>query len=171
MKTTFIGHRKVNSTIRDRLYKEIEKQIQEGCLSFIVGSHGDYDHMALSVCRELKKTHKDVKIEVVTSNINLFTKTTSKNIFNDDIAIISYDIEEIHFKKQIIVSNQKMIDECDTIICYVDNKCSTSGAKLALNYAQKKGLKIINLFRNDDDPTFKMSELEKVQYFQNIFKK
>lgn len=171
MKTTFIGHRYVDKSIRDRLYKEVEKQIQDGCLSFIVGSHGDYDFMALNVCRELKNKYKDIQIEVVSTNINLLTNTSIKNIFNDDIAIISYDIEEVHFKRQIIVSNQKMIDECDTIICYVDNRCSTSGAKYALNYAHKKGLKIINLFQKNDDPTFEMSEFEKDQYFQDIFRK
>lgn len=40
----------------------------------------------------------------------------------------------------------KNIDECDTLICYVDNNLSNSGAKSIMKYAEKKGLNVINLF-------------------------
>ncbi len=47
-----------------------------------------------------------------------------------------------------------MIDTCDTLICYVDEKKSKSGAKTAMKYAQKIGLKIINLWREEDSVFF-----------------
>ena len=46
-----------------------------------------------------------------------------------------------------------MIDGCDTLICYVDPKRYRSGAKNAMNYAKRKGLKIVNLFDEKDNPT------------------
>ena len=47
-----------------------------------------------------------------------------------------------------------MIDRCDTIICYVDEKKYKSGAKTAMNYAKKQGLKIINIYDEKDNPTY-----------------
>ena len=64
-----------------------------------------------------------------------------------------------------------MIDTCDTLICYVDKKRSPSGAKTAMNYAKRKGLKIINLFREEDDPTFGMTHEEKLEYWDKVFAK
>lgn len=62
-----------------------------------------------------------------------------------------------------------MIDKCDTLICYVDKKQKPSGAKTAMNYAKRKGLKIINLFKEEDSPTFGMTNDEKNNYFNNLF--
>ena len=39
-----------------------------------------------------------------------------------------------------------MISTCDTLICYVNKKHNPSGAKLAMNYAKRKGLRVINLY-------------------------
>lgn len=60
--------------------------------------------------------------------------------------LVLYEIEEVHYKRRITLSNQKMIDECDTLICYVDESAYQSGAKTAMRYAQKKGLRIVNLY-------------------------
>ena len=57
-----------------------------------------------------------------------------------------FEIEDLHYKQRITTSNKKMIDSCDTLICYVDPNAWKSGAKTTMNYAQKKGLKIINLY-------------------------
>ena len=40
-----------------------------------------------------------------------------------------------------------MIDNYDTLIRYVNKKHNPSGAKLAMNYAKRKGLRIINLYK------------------------
>ena len=64
-----------------------------------------------------------------------------------------------------------MIDECDTLICYIDKKRSPSGAKTAMNYTKRNGLKIINLFREEDDPTFGMTKEEKLKYWDEILAK
>ena len=57
---------------------------------------------------------------------------------------------DAHYKQRITLSNRQMIDGCDTLICYVDEHVYRSGAKTAMCYAKKKGLKIINLFREKD---------------------
>ena len=63
-----------------------------------------------------------------------------------DVKTLMYEIEDIFFKRRITYSNKKMIDECDTLICYVDENFSNSGSKSIMKYAEKKGLNVINLF-------------------------
>ncbi len=156
-KTAFIGHRNLwgkDAEIRLKLYEEIENQILNGCKFFTMGTHGDFDKLALSVCRQLKKIYKDIKIEVVITSLKkIESKIEHDKIFGDikydsynDVQTIIYEIEEIHYKKQILVSNQYMIDSCDTLICFVDINKHISGAKTAMKYALKKGLRILNLY-------------------------
>lgn len=57
-----------------------------------------------------------------------------------------YYIEDEFYKNRIISSNKQMIENCDILVCYVDEKVKNSGSKRILSYAKKKGLKIINLF-------------------------
>lgn len=57
-----------------------------------------------------------------------------------------YDIEEEHYKRKIVKSNQQMIDNSDTLICYVNTTKTYGGAILAYKYAKKKGLQLVNLY-------------------------
>ena len=155
-KICFIGHRNVYKygEIEKRLYNLIEEKIIDGYKCFTMGTRGEFDKLALSVCRQLRNFYKFIKIEVViTSFKTIESKIEHDEIFGDekfmpynDVQTVMYEIEEVHLKKQIIVSNQQMIDTCDTLICYVDTNRYVSGAKIAMKYALKKGLNIINLF-------------------------
>ena len=150
-KIAFIGHRNVWKDIRNKLYDRVKEYIEEGYKVFTMGTHGEFDRMALSVCRELKKIYKDIKIEVVITsltqiNSNLDLNGSEKYNPYSDVSTIMYNTEEEHFKRKIVVSNQQMIDTCDTLICYVDTKRTYGGAILAYKYALKKGLSIVNLF-------------------------
>ena len=156
MKTCFVGHRQMQANIRDRLKKAVINQIENGCRKFTMGTHGEFDRMALGVCKELRSVYTDIEIEVVITSLNSIKKQL---VYNDnfgkeyeipfaDVDTVIFDIENIYFKQQIIFSNKKMIDDCNSLICYVDNKKKRSGAKIALNYAKRKSLKIINLFED-----------------------
>lgn len=177
MKTCFIGHRNIyDPSVRDNLKKVVMNQIAKGCKKFSMGTHGEFDRMALGVCKELKRTYIDIEIEVVITSLNSIKKQL---VFDDcfgkeyeepykDVNTVMYDIEDTYFKRQITESNHQMIDDCDTLICYVDKKKWRSGAKLALNYAKRKGLEIINLFDEKDNPTYGMTKEEKENYYKNL---
>lgn len=152
-KICFIGHRKILSLLLKKELKcLVENKIQSGFDFFTMGCHGDFDRMALSVCRELKQKYDFIKIEVVLTSLHIFDK---KNIqykgYNpySDVDTILYDTENSYFKTIIIDSNKEMIDRCDELICFVDCTKVKSGAKIALKYAQKKNLKITNLFSKE----------------------
>lgn len=179
MNVGFIGHRKIGfGPIRDRLKNTIEEEIKNGGDCFKVGTHGEFDAMALNCLREARRNHFNIKIEVVVTSLK---KIEKQLIYDDefgkeyyepykDVETTMYEIEEEHFKRQIIISNQKMIDDCDVLICYVNKKRNPSGAKLAMNYAKRKGLKIINLYKETDEPTYGMTEEQKQKYYDNLDK-
>lgn len=61
-----------------------------------------------------------------------------------------------------------MINDSDRIICYVNTDEYKSGAKNTLRYAEKRGLKITNLFRDEDRPFYGMSEEEIKEYIRQV---
>lgn len=163
MKTCFIGHRNVFvNNIRERIEEAILVEMANGCRTFTMGTHGDFDSLALAACRHLRRTHKEIDIEVVITSLKTFAKSTNEYKDNPyhDVKTVMYVIKEAHFKQQITLSNRKMIDECDTLICYVDENESRSGAKTAMRYAKKHGLKIVNLYREEDHPFYGMTKEE-----------
>ena len=172
-KTAFIGHRKVyfSYKVKKRLEIAIDEQVKSGCKVFTMGTHGEFDSMALSACKKARASNPDIEINVVITSYHLIEK---KNEYDyvpyQDVNTLMYEIEDEHFKRRITKSNRYMIDDCDTLICYVDKTKNPSGAKSTMNYAQKKGIKIINIFNEKDNPTFNMSAEEKNAYFDKILK-
>ena len=40
-----------------------------------------------------------------------------------------------------------------------------------MNYAKRNGLKIINLYNEQDEPTYGMTKEQKEEYYNNLYKK
>ena len=161
-KTAFIGHREIFSEDIDaRLIAAVETEIGDGCKSFTMGTHGQFDALALWACRQLRKKYRELEIEVVLTSLNATVKDSEwDDVPYADVNTVMYDIEEAHFKQRITLSNRQMIDTCDTLICYVNEKESRSGAKTAMRYANRKGLKIVNLWRDQDQSFYGMTKEE-----------
>lgn len=156
-KACFIGHRNIwNENLKIKLAQVVEQEILTGTKHFTMGTHGDFDKVALNVCKDLRNRYKDIVIEVVIIDLQqLKTIVKSDPILGiekyipyDDVETVIYDTEQCHYKAKIISSNKQMVDNCTTLICYVNENKFKSGAKLILKYAKRKGLKIINLFTN-----------------------
>ena len=160
-KVCFIGHRYIfESKLYEKLKDAIQYVIDKGYRKFMIGCHGEFDKLALSLCKSFRNEYKDIDIDVVLTSYHKIERkiiATFKNEFGEteeiadtnpysDVKTTIYEIEELYFKKQITESNRKMIDECDTLICFVDTTRQRSGAKKALKYAKRKGLTIINCF-------------------------
>ncbi len=145
MKIGFIGHRIVFYNLRDILTKTIEEHIMKGYLSYIVGTHGQFDELVLDVLRNLRTKYNEIKIEVVITSFNQIKKEFLYVPYSD-VDTIMYDIEDVYFKRKITYSNQRMVDECEILICFVNEEKYYSGAKSTMRYAQKKGVKVINLY-------------------------
>lgn len=155
-KICFIGHRSIYKydELRNRLLNIVEENIKNGCKFFTMGTHGDFDKLALSVCQELRNIYNDIEIEVVITSFREIEPIiqydlmfgVEKYIPYSDVKTTFYNIEEEHFKRKITFSNQQMIETCDALICFVDIAKRYGGAILAYKYAKKKGLDIFNLY-------------------------
>ena len=136
--------------IKTKLYNEIKKQIKNGATFFTLGTHGMFNQLVLSVLRKLREIYTDIEIEVVITSfceIKPIIYGIDKNYtLYDDVKTVMYDIETVHYKRKNVVSNQHMIDNANTLICYVDTSKNYGGAILAYKYAKKKGLHIVNLY-------------------------
>ena len=173
MRTAFIGHRRLFAkNIEERLAVAIQTEIESGCTVFTMGTHGEFDRLALSACRSIQKRYPDIEIEVVITSLNAIKKDSEFDAVPfDDVKTVMYDIEEVHYKRQITLSNRKMIDSCDTLICYVNTSEYRSGAKTALRYAEKRGLKVVNLYYEEDKPFYGMTKEQIDEYWRKIFTK
>lgn len=169
MKTAFIGHRQIfGKTIAKRLEEAIKTEIENGCKFFTMGTHGEFDALTLSICRNLRNRYKDIEIKVVITDLHSIEKSRGYEPYAD-VKTVMYSIEDAHYKQRIILSNRQMIDTCDTLICYVNKKQYKSGAKTAMYYAIRKGLRIINLYRDEDQPFYGMTKEEIAAYEKKLF--
>ena len=141
---SLFGHRKISDIEKVVCFlKEVLiKLINKGYSNFYVGNHGDFDRISLGVLKRLKNVYRNININIVITNFYNLEKD------KDDLAnYILFDIEEIHPKRRILFSNNKMVDKSDIIIFYVnpiyDN---TSGAKRVFNLALKKQKEHINIY-------------------------
>ena len=165
MKTiAFFGHRHLwGKELRERVKNAVELYVGEE-IHCLIGTHGEFDSLALSVCRELRKSYPNIKITVIFATLTVLKKGADELYsiadMYDDVETMIYDIEEEHFKNQIVVSNRSMVDDSDLIICYVDMKEYRSGAKRAVKYAMKQGKEVINLYREQDRPFYGMTKEE-----------
>lgn len=157
-KVAFFGHRKIfnQTTVQERIVEILNEITQKGFCNILIGCHGDFDNLALSTCLSYKKdTGRDIKISVVLTSLSFLNKdkygySMAESIKNRNCETLFYDIEDVHFKNRITVSNKKMIDDSDMIICYVDMTSYKSGAKNAIKYAMKKNKTVVNLYREND---------------------
>lgn len=155
-KVCFIGHRDYCGDV-EILKKVIEKEIEQGANFFTMGTHGNFDSSALIQCKKLREKYKCLEIQIVITSFNsikkqlLYDDEWGKEYFTpySDVETVMYEIEECYFKRRITESNKKMIDNCDTLICYVNANQKYGGSKIAMQYAHKKGLKVINLFNDN----------------------
>lgn len=173
MRTAFIGHRQVLArNIGDKLLYAIQTEIDNGCRVFTMGTHGEFDDLALNACKRLRNNYKELEIEVVITSLNAIKKDNEYDyIPYADVKTVMYGIEDAHYKQQITISNRQMIDTCDTLICYVDTSVYRSGAKTALRYAEKRGLKIVNLYCKEEQPFYGMTKEEIDEQFENLYER
>lgn len=146
---SLFGHRTVEDylTVENKLYELLRIAIQRknGEVEFLVGRNGDFDLMAASVIRKLKKE---------TGNDNIYLTLVlpyeTAELKNNTEAFESYyDSIEIsdatrNYRYAIVARNRDMVDRADLVIVYVKNE--SGGAYQSLKYAEKNEKRIINLY-------------------------
>lgn len=151
---SLFGHRMIEDylTVESKLYELLRVVMQKNDreLEFLVGRNGDFDLMAASVIRKLKRE---------TGNDNIYLTLVlpyeTTELRNNTEAFESYyDSIEIsdangNFKYAIVARNRAMIDRADLVVFYV--KHESGGAYQSLKYAEKNEKRIINLYHNQNE--------------------
>lgn len=150
----FIGHRKIEKTemLKNRLAQTVKNLIENKDVdTFLFGSRSEFDDLCYEVVTELRKIYPHIKrVEVRSLNEHL------PKMYLD---ITLQYFEESFFPEQAhnagyrsyIKRNQAMIEKCDVLVTYckmdyIPPTRTNSGTILAVQYAQKKKKRIINLF-------------------------
>lgn len=145
---TFAGHREVyQANISEMLDEAISKIINtDDSFRFLVGGMGEFDGMCSSVVRRAKRKcpNKEIRLELVlpylTQELN-DNKLYYETSFDD--VVIPIELAGVHYKSAITKRNRWMVEQSDWLIAFVYR--DFGGAYTTLHYAEKKGLKIINL--------------------------
>ncbi len=150
---SLFGHRIIEDyqAVEAKLYEFLRIIMQRsGELEFLVGRNGDFDLMAASVIRKLKKE---------TGNENAFLTLVlpydTAELRNNTEAFESYyDSIEIcdtarNFKYAIVARNRDMIERSDLVVVCVKNE--SGGAYQSLKYAEKNQKRIINLYHTQNE--------------------
>lgn len=138
----FAGHRDIftTDTLYNDLITEIEKLItEENVDTFFVGDYGKFDMLAKKAVISLKERFPHIKLCLILP----YHKTIDKSITYDEIIIADMPLNTPH-KYSIIKCNEYMMKKSDYLICYVYH---SGGAMKTLEYAVKKNIKIINLYK------------------------
>ena len=152
MIVTFCGHSKINTgrdEIRERLSAAIEILIQEGATLFYSGGYGDFDWMAASVLHGLKGRYPHIQSILVLAYLNREQEWDDerREAWREDLKLFdgtTYPpLERTPKRLAIVRRNAWMVDEADTVVAYVCH--SWGGAAKTLEYAQRKGTRIILL--------------------------
>ncbi len=146
---SFFGHRRLDDFMRAerRLEKLIrELLVEKEYVEFLVGRNGDFDQLAASTVLRLKRTVRNDNSSLVL----VLPYLTAEYANNQDSFEGYYDEIEIcqaaaggHFKSAIQTRNREMVDRSDLVICCIEK--DKGGAYQTMQYAQKKGKKIINV--------------------------
>ena len=147
LRCCFCGHSDISydTDTREKIKAIAEDLILNHNVSeFWVGHYGRFDGCCSSVIRELQKTYKDIKLELVipyiTKGINEYRELYYKDYDNILMADIPLNTPQ---KFQIIKGNEYVVDNSDFIICYIERHYG--GAYRTFTYARRKKKEIFNV--------------------------
>ena len=146
---SFFGHRVIYdlNKVQNELENIISKIVSEHeYVQFLVGHDGDFDIIAASAVRQVKKN-----LIIDNVDLNLVLPYMRAEISDNMEYMLDYynniqvddDALKSHFKAAIKIRNQNMVKQSQLVICYVETK--KGGAYTAMKYAQNQGCKVINI--------------------------
>lgn len=142
MTCCFFGHKDSPSDIRPLLRNTIEQLIELGMAdSFLVGNHGAFDSIVLSVLREIKTTHPGITYNVV---LAYMPGAKEKYEYIDPTETVYPEgIENVPPRFAISWRNDWMLKESQVVVCFVRHALGGAGKFMEKAIRQKK--KVINL--------------------------
>lgn len=153
---SLFGHRIIEdyNFVESKLYELLRILMQRGDkeLEFLVGRNGDFDLMAASVIRKLKKEtgNENVFLTLVLpyETAELRDNVEAFENYYDSIEICEASAD-CNFKFAIVARNRDMVDRSDMVVVCVKN--NSGGAYQTFKYAEKNQKRIINLYHTPNE--------------------
>ena len=141
MVVTFFGHKDTPDKVKPLIEQTVERLIEENeNITFLVGTHGKFDRMAQNVLVQAKKRYPNIDCQIVLAYI----KTKADEYSQYDLpTVVPEDIEFTPKRFAISFRNKYMVEQCDTVVCYITH--DWGGAYTFTEKARRKGKRIINL--------------------------
>ena len=146
---SFFGHREIENAleVERKLEAKITELIQtKQYVEFLVGREGEFDILAASVVRRVKKQidYGNCSLIWVLPYMKAEFRDNEKEFLEyfDDVEICEQSAKA-HFKLAMQIRNRAMVDRADLVICCIQHK--SGGAYKTVQYAQKQGLTVINI--------------------------
>lgn len=156
----FMGHQWYNvPVIRKQLYYTVKDLIlNHNVTIFYTTRYKNFDKESYSICRLLKKEFSYIQIiyvklrydpiknkQIIDKHGNI-TQEEANWYYLEKLNYDSVIIPELKSKgkHRIFERNEKIVDMCDYMICYTNNIYGNT--QKIKNYANKKGVQIIELF-------------------------
>lgn len=144
---SFAGHSQLSAkeSIYEKLLTTVEALItSEGITEFWTGNYGDFDRLSAGAVRALKDKHPEIRLVLVvpylTADIN-----ESRDYYSESYdEIVIADMPASTPKRLgIIKANQYMVNNSEVLVCFIEH--SFGGAAKTMEYAKKKGVRVVNL--------------------------
>ena len=137
MRITFCGHKEVwdREPVERWLKQVCGELISQGANEFFLGGYGHFDYMCVSVLRELKEIHPQIRLILVLPYLN------STMITDGYDETVYPPLETVPPRFAIVRRNEWMVRESDGVVAYVMR--GYGGAAKTLDYARRKKKTII----------------------------
>ena len=150
----FTGHRSLSGEEKlkaaVRLRRVIEEQIKAGIVFYGAGGARGFDTLAAQTVLDMKKEYPQLRLILV-----LPCENQTRGWHSEDIAV--YEDIKRRSDKVVYVSreytpdcmhrrNRHLVDHSGTCICYLTR--STGGTAYTVDYARRRGLRIINVAKD-----------------------
>ena len=139
MTVCFFGHKDTPETVRPFLEQEIERLIDCGAMSFLVGNQGRFDGMVLGCLRRMAKKYPGITYKVVLA----YMPRTGEFAYGE--TMLPEGQELVHPRYAIAHRNRWMAEEADAAVVYVAH--SWGGAARYADLMRRKGKIVRNLCR------------------------
>lgn len=131
----FIGHREADERLLPELCKCVERLICEEEVSFFyVGVYGGFDRLDATDVKKMKEQYPAISLMLVLPCHPAERSVELSPGF--DGSYYPEGMERVPRRYAIIRANQRMVDSCDWLVCYVRHGASNS--RKLLEYAEKK---------------------------------
>ena len=146
---SFFGHREIENSLE--VERKLEAIITEliktkKYIEFLVGREGEFDILAASVVKRVKKQmdYGNCSLVLVLPYMKAEFRDNEKDFLDyyDDVEICEQSAKA-HYKSAMQIRNRAMVDRSDLVICCIQHK--SGGAYKTVRYAVKRGVNIYYL--------------------------